>query len=60
MWHIKKPHKNDLHPTMKPVGLMERAVRKQLKNYERMKLLTERWIDLATELSALQLVKETG
>ena len=25
------------------------AVRKQLKNYERMKLLMERWIDLATE-----------
>jgi hypothetical protein len=36
------------------------AVRKQLKNYERMKLLTERWIDLATELSALRLMKETG
>ena len=29
------------------------AVRKQLKNYERMKLLMERWIDLATELSLL-------
>ena len=35
------------------------AVRKQLKNYERMKLLMERWIDLATELSNLRLIKET-
>jgi DNA modification methylase len=26
VWQIKKPHKNDLHPTMKPVELMERAV----------------------------------
>jgi DNA modification methylase len=26
VWHIKKPHKNDLHPTMKPVELIERAV----------------------------------
>jgi len=34
------------------------AVRKQLKNYERMKLLMERWIDLATELSTLRLMKE--
>ena len=34
------------------------AVRKQLKNYERMKLLMERWIDLATELSTLRLIKE--
>ena len=36
------------------------AVRKQLKNYERMKLLTEHWIDLATELSTLRLTKEAG
>lgn len=35
------------------------AVRRQLKNYERMKLLMERWIDLATELSNLRLIKET-
>jgi hypothetical protein len=34
------------------------AVREQLKNYERMKLLMERWIDLATELSTLRLMKE--
>ena len=27
MWQIKKPQKNDLHPTMKPVELVERAVR---------------------------------
>ena len=32
---------------------------KQLKNYERMKLMMERWIDLATELSTLRLIKET-
>jgi DNA modification methylase len=31
VWHIKKPHKNDLHPTMKPVELMERAVRNSSK-----------------------------
>lgn len=36
------------------------TVRKQLKNYERMKLLMERWIDLATELSTLRLIKDTG
>lgn len=36
------------------------AVRKQLKNYERMKLLTEHWIDLATELSTLRLTKKTS
>jgi hypothetical protein len=36
------------------------AVRKQLKNYERMKLLTERWIDLAMELSTLRLTKDAG
>jgi DNA modification methylase len=27
VWNIKKPHKNDLHPTMKPVELVQRAVR---------------------------------
>jgi DNA modification methylase len=27
VWAIKKPHKNDLHPTMKPVELVERAIR---------------------------------
>ena len=36
------------------------AVRKQLKNYQRMKLLMARWIDLAMELSTLRLIKETG
>jgi hypothetical protein len=29
------------------------AICKQFKNYERMKLLVDRWIDLATELSNL-------
>ena len=33
-------------------------VRKQLKNYARMKLLMEKWIDLAMELSILRLVKK--
>ena len=27
VWIIKKPQKNDLHPTMKPVELVERAIR---------------------------------
>ena len=27
VWQINKPHKNDLHPTMKPVELVERAIR---------------------------------
>lgn len=32
VWQIKKPHKNDLHPTMKPVELVERAVRNSSKS----------------------------
>ena len=35
-------------------------VRKQLKNYQRMKLLMEKWIDLAIELSILRLAKKTS
>jgi len=31
VWQIKKPTKNDLHPTMKPVELVERAVRNSSK-----------------------------
>lgn len=27
VWHVNKPQVNDLHPTMKPVELVERAVR---------------------------------
>jgi DNA modification methylase len=27
VWNIERPHKNDLHPTMKPVVLVERAIR---------------------------------
>jgi DNA modification methylase len=27
VWYVNKPHANDLHPTMKPVELVERAVR---------------------------------
>lgn len=27
VWQIKRPTKNDLHPTMKPVEVMERAIR---------------------------------
>ena len=34
------------------------VVRKQLKNYQRMKLLMEKWIDLAMELSILRLAKK--
>jgi hypothetical protein len=36
------------------------AVRQQLENYARMKLLMERWIELAMELSTLRLTKEDG
>ena len=32
VWQIKKPHKNDLHPTMKPVELVERALRNSSKS----------------------------
>ncbi|MDA8327538.1 MAG: site-specific DNA-methyltransferase [Betaproteobacteria bacterium] len=31
VWQIKKPQKNDLHPTMKPIELVERAVRNSSK-----------------------------
>jgi DNA modification methylase len=31
VWNVKKPAKNDLHPTMKPVELVERAVRNSSK-----------------------------
>jgi DNA modification methylase len=31
LWHYDKPAKNDLHPTMKPVALVERAVRNSSK-----------------------------
>ncbi|CAM5220340.1 hypothetical protein CDEF62S_00627 [Castellaniella defragrans] len=31
VWQIKKPAKNNLHPTMKPVELVERAVRNSSK-----------------------------
>jgi len=33
------------------------TIRRQLKNYEHMKELVDRWIDLATELSNLRLPK---
>lgn len=36
------------------------AVRQQLENCARMKLLMELWIELATELSTLRLTKEDG
>ena len=32
MWFIKKPQVNDLHPTMKSVELVERAVRNSSKS----------------------------
>jgi hypothetical protein len=34
------------------------AIRKQLKNYERMKLLVDRWVELATELSNLRIKRD--
>jgi DNA modification methylase len=32
VWFINRPHKNDLHPTMKPVELVERAIRNSSKS----------------------------
>jgi DNA modification methylase len=32
VWHFDKPARNDLHPTMKPVALVERAVRNSSKS----------------------------
>jgi DNA modification methylase len=32
VWHFDKPAKNDLHPTMKPVALVERAIRNSSKS----------------------------
>ncbi len=32
VWNINKPAKNDLHPTMKPVELVERAIRNSSKS----------------------------
>ena len=34
VWQIKKPQKNDLHPTMKPVELVERAIRNSSKTQD--------------------------
>ncbi len=36
------------------------AVRTQLKNYAKLRKLTERWVDLAEELSILRLEQERG
>ena len=32
VWFIKKPHRNDLHPTLKPVELIDRAIRNSSKS----------------------------
>jgi DNA modification methylase len=32
VWQHDRPTKNDLHPTMKPVGLVERAIRNSSKS----------------------------
>lgn len=32
VWFFDKPHKNDLHPTMKPVALVDRAIRNSSKS----------------------------
>jgi DNA modification methylase len=34
VWFVKKPVKNDLHPTMKPVELVERALRNSSKTQD--------------------------
>ncbi|MFY7925739.1 MAG: hypothetical protein ACOVN5_08000 [Aquidulcibacter sp.] len=31
VWHFDKPARNDLHPTIKPVVLVERAIRNSSK-----------------------------
>jgi DNA modification methylase len=31
VWFVKKPHRNDLHPTTKPVELIERALHNSSK-----------------------------
>ena len=31
VWHFDKPARNDMHPTMKPVALVERAIRNNSK-----------------------------
>ena len=32
IWNVKRPSKNELHPTMKPVALVERAIRNSSKS----------------------------
>jgi DNA modification methylase len=32
LWEIARPTKNDLHPTMKPIALVERAIRNSSKS----------------------------
>jgi DNA modification methylase len=34
VWHYDKPARNDLHPTMKPVALVERAIRNSSKTHD--------------------------
>ena len=34
IWNYNKPHKNDLHPTMKPVELVERGIRNSSKTQD--------------------------
>jgi DNA modification methylase len=34
VWFVDKPSRNDLHPTMKPVALVERAIRNSSKSWD--------------------------
>ena len=34
VWFVKKPVRNDLHPTMKPVELIERALKNSSKSHD--------------------------
>jgi DNA modification methylase len=34
VWHFDKPARNDLHPTMKPIALVERAIRNSSKTQD--------------------------
>ena len=45
VWNIKKPQKNDLHPTMKPVELVERAIRNSSRPATWCSILRRLWHD---------------
>jgi hypothetical protein len=56
-YQVSRPHKDKSGTKFVKTEALQ-AVRKQLKNYECMKLFVEKWIDLAMELSMLRLTKK--